>query len=72
MALAQQPWPAKPVRLISGVAAGAVTDLVARMYADSMAKALGQPWIVENRPGGEGLVALEAAAYARRQKSCSA
>ena len=60
--IAQQPWPVKPVRLISQVAAGTVTDIVARLYAEQMAKALGQPWIVENRPGGEGMISLEATA----------
>ena len=60
--MAQQPWPVKPVRLISQVAAGPVTDIVARLYAEQMAKALGQPWIVENRPGGEGMISLEATA----------
>ncbi|MFM9972381.1 MAG: Bug family tripartite tricarboxylate transporter substrate binding protein [Burkholderiales bacterium] len=59
---AQQPWPVKPVRLISQVAAGTVTDIVARLYAEQMAKALGQPWIVENRAGGEGMISLEATA----------
>jgi tripartite-type tricarboxylate transporter receptor subunit TctC len=62
-ALAQQ-WPAKPVRLISQVAAGAVTDIVARVYAEPMGRALGQPWLVENRPGADGLVSLEATARA--------
>lgn len=60
--IAQQPWPVKPVRLISQVAAGTVTDIVARLYAEQMARTLGQPWIVENRPGGEGMISLEAAA----------
>ncbi|MSQ52655.1 MAG: tripartite tricarboxylate transporter substrate binding protein [Betaproteobacteria bacterium] len=60
--IAQQSWPVKPVRLISQVAAGTVTDIVARMFAEQMGKSLGQPWIVENRPGGEGMISLEAAA----------
>ncbi len=62
--IAQQSWPVKPVRVISQVAAGGVTDIVARLYAEQMAKILGQPWFVDNRPGGEGMIALEAAARA--------
>ena len=41
---------------------GAITDVVARLYADALARALGQPIVVDNRPGGDSLIGAEAAA----------
>jgi tripartite-type tricarboxylate transporter receptor subunit TctC len=57
-----QPWPARPVKLIVPFPAGSSPDLVARILAEPLAAALGQPFLVENRPGaggnlGTGLVA---------------
>jgi tripartite-type tricarboxylate transporter receptor subunit TctC len=50
----------KPVRLVVGFAAGGSVDLVARMMAERLSPRLGQPVIVENRPGGFVRVAIEA------------
>ena len=50
----------KPVRLIVGFAAGGSVDLVARMMAERLSPRLGQPVLVENRPGGFGRVASDA------------
>jgi len=61
---AQQPWPSKPVRMIIPNSTGAAPDLIARVLADQMTRALGQPWLVDNRPGGEELIAAEAVARA--------
>lgn len=53
-ALAQTaaPWPTKPIRLIVPFSAGGANDLMARSAAEGAARALGQPVIVENKPGG--------------------
>jgi len=52
-ALAQQtsPYPAQPVRLVVGFAAGGPSDLVARAFADQAGKSLRQAFVVENKPG---------------------
>lgn len=56
-----QTWPAKPVRVLVGLAAGGGTDLIARIFTPRLADSLGQPVIVENRPGGGSIVAIETA-----------
>ena len=59
------PWPVRTVRLISLAAAGGGTDAVARVLAEALAKRWGQPVIVDNRPGGEGIVSIETFLAAR-------
>ncbi len=63
-AQAQQDWPAKPVRWIVPYAAGGFADTSARKLAVELAKALGQPVVVENRAGAGGVVGTEAIAKA--------
>lgn len=59
------PYPSQPVRLVVGFAAGGPSDLVARAFADHAAKGLGQPLVVENKPGANAVLATEAVAAAK-------
>lgn len=54
-------WPVKPVRLISPYPPGGQTDIISRYLADKLQPALGQPVLVENRAGANGIVGIEAA-----------
>jgi tripartite-type tricarboxylate transporter receptor subunit TctC len=55
-------FPEKPVRIIVALTPGGSVDLVARLLAPEMSKHLGQPIVVENRPGGGGTIGVEVAA----------
>ncbi|HZN25088.1 MAG TPA: tripartite tricarboxylate transporter substrate binding protein [Burkholderiales bacterium] len=55
-----QNWPVKPIRVLVGFAPGGTADVSARMTGDIVSKELGQPVIIENRPGGSGSVGIEA------------
>jgi tripartite-type tricarboxylate transporter receptor subunit TctC len=59
-----QPWPSKPVRVIVNVAPGGVADITARLLGARLTETLGQPFIVENRAGGDGYIGFEAVARA--------
>ena len=56
-----QAWPDKPVKIIVPFAAGGATDLLARPWAEALAKAFGQQFVIENRGGASGLIGAEAA-----------
>jgi tripartite-type tricarboxylate transporter receptor subunit TctC len=58
-AAAQGSYPTKPIRLLVGYTPGGATDLVARMLATKLQEALGQPVIVENKPGAGSNIAAE-------------
>ncbi|WP_338664478.1 tripartite tricarboxylate transporter substrate binding protein [Pararoseomonas sp. SCSIO 73927] len=58
------PWPARPIRLVVPFPPGGPTDIVARVLAERMSRALGQPIPVENRPGANGNIGNEAVAKA--------
>jgi len=59
-----QTYPTKPVKLLVGVPPGGPTDTVARAIAPELGEALGQPIVVENRPGASAVIATEALAKA--------
>src|SRR6516165_3915186 len=60
-----QTYPARPVRIIVGFAAGGLTDITARLIGRQLSDRLGRQFIVENRPGAGTNVATEAVANAR-------
>jgi len=54
-----QEYPAKPIHLIVGFAAGGGNDIIARVFGQKLSESLGQPVIVENKPGGGAIVATD-------------
>jgi len=63
-ALAQDVYPGRPVRILVPYGPGGATDIIARIVAQRLTETLGQTFLVENRPGANGNLALEATAKA--------
>src|SRR5450432_1404951 len=57
---AAQAWPQRPVRFIVPLGPGSGADIAARLLADRLPARWGKPVVVENRPGADGLVAIQA------------
>ncbi len=55
---ADQAWPTRPVKFILTLGPGSGADIGARLFADRLRQRWGQPVVVENRPGGDGIVAI--------------
>ncbi len=60
-----QAWPDRPISLVVPFAAGGTTDVLARALGDQMSKALGQPFIVENKPGAGSTLGADIVARAK-------
>ena len=59
-----QPWPNRPIRMVVAVAAGGSTDVIARIVGARLGERLGQPVVVDNRPGGSSVIGVEMVARA--------
>ena len=59
-ALAQTDYPLKPVKLVVGFPAGGGTDVFARVLAQGLSSQLGQPFVIDNKPGAGGVIASQA------------
>lgn len=55
-----QAWPSKPIKFVSAFPAGGIVDLMARAYGEYLSPKLGQPVVVENKPGAGGALAAQA------------
>ena len=55
-----QSWPQRPVRFIVGLGPGSAQDIAARMFGDHLSKRWGQPVVIENKPGADGINAINA------------
>jgi tripartite-type tricarboxylate transporter receptor subunit TctC len=62
--LRAQSYPTRPITLVVFVPAGAVPDIIGRLLGEALAKRLGQPVVIENRPGAGGNLALQAVVQA--------
>jgi len=64
VAAAQDSYPSKPIRIVVGYSAGGGNDIIVRVMQPELSKGLGQPIIVENKPGAQSIIAAELVAKA--------
>jgi tripartite-type tricarboxylate transporter receptor subunit TctC len=55
-----QAWPQRPVKFIVGLGPGSAQDIAARLFGDQLSKRWGQPVVIENKPGADGIIAINA------------
>ncbi|MGH8726315.1 MAG: Bug family tripartite tricarboxylate transporter substrate binding protein, partial [Burkholderiales bacterium] len=65
LAAQAQSWPQRPVKFVLPLGPGSGADITGRLLAERLGKRWGQPVVVENRPGGEGVIAINAVISAR-------
>jgi tripartite-type tricarboxylate transporter receptor subunit TctC len=58
-AVAQDKYPSKPVKIVVPYAPGGATDITSRLFGEHMKNSLGQPFVVENKPGAGGILGIE-------------
>ncbi len=58
-------YPERPVRVVAPVAAGGGTDIIARLTVTRLSEVMGQPFVIDNRPGAGGVLGNEIVAHAR-------
>ena len=61
---AQAAYPAKPIHIVVSVSAGGSIDTIARAYGEALSQQLGQPVVIDNKPGANGIIAAAAVAHA--------
>ena len=61
---AQEPWPTKPIRLVLSQPAGSGPDNVARLLGDGLSQSVGQPFVIDNKPGGQNVIGAQAVKHA--------
>lgn len=61
-AQAQEKWPSKPIKMVLSQPAGSGPDNIARLLADGLARSLGQPFVIDNRPGGQNVIGAQTVA----------
>src|SRR5215211_7138138 len=62
---AQDKYPSKPVKIVVPYAPGGATDIISRVVGEQLRQMLGQSFVVENKPGAFGILAIEEMARAR-------
>src|ERR1700686_620777 len=60
-----QTYPTRPVHIVVGFAAGSAFDILARLIGQSLSERLGQPFVIDNRPGAGGTIGTESVVRAR-------
>ncbi|MEJ8851442.1 tripartite tricarboxylate transporter substrate binding protein [Variovorax rhizosphaerae] len=60
VANAQDPWPSRPIKLVLSQPAGSGPDAIARMLSDGLAQSIGQPFVIDNKPGGQNVIGAQA------------
>ena len=68
VAAAAQTYPTRPVKIMVGANAGGGTDIIARMLGDKFQASMGQPFVVENKPGASNTIAADATAKAAARR----